>query len=423
MVGAALVLAFVVAYGLFSKYLAKTPITGPMLFVAFGILAGPAAFNVVSIPLTNGVVQTVLEMTLVIVLFTDAAVIDVAAVRRQLTIPTRLLTVGLIGTMAAGIALAAAMFGELGFWGAAVVAVTLAPTDAALGQAVVTNDMVPGAVRQGLAVESGLNDGIAAPFLSIAIAGAAGEVATGTGLVTLFIQELGVAILVGLAIGYAGGKLVEFCFERGWMSREWRQLSVPVIAVLCFLVATPLRGSGFIAAFVGGLVFGHLLRKKYPDICTLSEALAYLLTMLSFFLFGALIFGPRISAITWEIALYAFASLTIVRMVPVGLAMLRAKVALPTVAFLGWFGPRGIVSLVFAGTVVAEVDPTATELTLTIVSTTVAMSVLLHGVTAWPLSIAYGRWISNMDHDDDAGEMQDTPHIATRNRVTPADDG
>ena len=191
MVGAALAMSFVVAYGLFSKYLAKTPITGPMLFVVLGVLAGPEALNVVSLPLTDDFVQTVLEMTLVIVLFTDAAVIDVAAVRRHLTIPTRLLTVGLIGTMAAGIALAAAMFGELGFWGAAVVAVTLAPTDAALGQAVVTNDMVPGAVRQGLSVESGLNDGIAVPFLSIAIAGVAGEMTTGTGLVSLFLEELG----------------------------------------------------------------------------------------------------------------------------------------------------------------------------------------------------------------------------------------
>lgn len=420
MVGAALVMAFVVAYGLFSKYLAKTPITGPMLFVALGVLVGPEALNVVSLPLTDDVVQTVLEMTLVIVLFTDAAVIDVSAVRSQLTIPTRLLTVGLIGTMAAGIAMAVAMFGELGFWGAAVVAVTLAPTDAALGQAVVTNDMVPGAVRQGLSVESGLNDGIAVPFLSIAIAGVGGEMATGTGLVALFLEELGVAMVVGLAIGYVGGRLVVLCYQRGWMSLEWRQMLVPIIAVLCFLVATPLRGSGFIAAFVGGLVFGNLVREKYPDICTLSEALAYLLTMLSFLLFGALIFGPRISAITWEIVVYALASLTIVRMVPVGLAMFRAKVALPTVAFLGWFGPRGIASLVFAGTVVAEVDPTATELTLTIVSTTVALSVLLHGVTAWPLSIMYGRWVSNMDHDDDAGEMQDMANISTRNRVTPA---
>ncbi|KAA3635422.1 MAG: sodium:proton antiporter [Armatimonadetes bacterium] len=416
--GAAILVGVILAYALFSKFLAKTPITGPIIFVLFGVLAGPEALDFITIDLTSDVIQVILEATLVIILFTDAAVIDVAAARRQLTIPSRLLTIGMIGTIAAGIALAAAMFGELGFWGAAVVAVTLTPTDAALGQAVVTNDMVPSPVRQGLSVESGLNDGIAVPFLAIAIAGASGEMTSGTGFLQLFLEEIGIAIVVGLTVGYVGGKLIALCSERGWMSREWRQTSVPIVALLCYLVATPLNGSGFIAAFVAGLAFGRLVRDPYPDICTLSESTSYLMTMLSFFLFGALILGPRITNITWEVMLYAIASLTIVRMIPVGIAMIGSRFTFRTVLFLGWFGPRGIASLVFAGTVVAEYDPVSTEITLTIVSATVALSVLLHGLSAWPLSNMYGSWAAAMDAESDRGEMREVEEIRVRNRVT-----
>ena len=418
-----LLILFFIAYGLFSKFLARTPITGPILFVGLGVALGPDALDLVTIELDDGIVQTILEMSLVVILFTDAAVIDVAKARRQLALPSRLLTIGLIGTIAAGIVVAQALFGEIGFWSAAVIAVTLAPTDAALGQAVVTNAAVPGAVRQGLSVESGLNDGIAVPFLSIAIAGAAGEMVSGSGVAALFLEEIGVAILVGLAIGFVGGRLVVLCYSREWMSRAWRQMSVPLLAVACFLVATPLHGSGFIAAFVGGMVFGNIVRRHYSDVCTLSEATAYLLTTLSFFIFGAIIFGPRIDAITAEVVLYAIASLTVVRMVPVAIAMIGSDFSFTTIAFLGWFGPRGIASLVFAGTVIAESDPSDTEATLVIVSTTVALSVLLHGLTAWPLSIVYGRWLEKetaRDGADTMAEMSDVPVVTVRRRTTEA---
>ncbi|MEZ5175784.1 MAG: sodium:proton antiporter [Acidimicrobiia bacterium] len=420
MEGAVILVGVVLVYALFSQFLARTPITGPIIFVLFGVLAGPEALDLVTVELTNEAIQIVLEATLVIILFTDAAVIDVAAVRRQLTIPTRLLTIGLIGTIAAGIGLAAVMFGELGFWGAAVVAITLAPTDAALGQAVITNDRVPSPVRQGLSVESGLNDGIAVPFLSIAIAGAAGEMSTATGVFRLVLEEIGIAILVGVVVGFVGAKLITACSTRGWMSLEWRRMSVPILAVLCYLVATPIDGSGFIASFVGGMAFGNIVRDRYPDICTLSEATSYLMTMLSFFLFGALIFGPRIADITLEIVLYAVASLTVIRMIPVGLAMIGSRFTTRTVLFLGWFGPRGIASLVFAGTLVAEYDPVSTEATLTIVSATVALSVLLHGLSAWPLSNRYGASFAGLDDASAVEEMQEVGEIRVRRRVTPA---
>jgi NhaP-type Na+/H+ or K+/H+ antiporter len=266
MAGVILLVAFVIGYALVSKFLSTTPLTGPILFMAFGLLAGPELLDVVTVELSSEVVQLLLEITLVVILFTDAAIIDVRAVGRNLFVPARLLTVGLVLTMAAGIAMAYALFGGIGFWAAAVIAVLLAPTDAALGQAVVTNERVPQVIRQGLSVESGLNDGIVVPFLAIALAGAAGEMQTVAGIATVFLEEIGVALIVGLAIGWIGGRLMVFSYERGWMSREWRQVSVPLLAALCFLIADPLHGSGFMAAFVGGLTFGHILPGKLSSM-------------------------------------------------------------------------------------------------------------------------------------------------------------
>lgn len=407
----------VLAYGLVSRWISTSMLTGPMVFVLLGVALGPGALDVIDVGLDSEVIQTLLEGTLVIVLFTDAAVIDVQAVREHLTLPSRLLSVGLILTIAAGIAVADLLFGELGFWAAAVIAITLAPTDAALGQAVVTNETVPPTVRQSLSVESGLNDGIVVPLLAVALAGVAGEIQTVGEFLVVFTREVGVAVLVGLLIGYVGARLIVIAFERGWMSRSWRQIAVPTLAVLSYAIATPLDGSGFIAAFVGGLVFGSVVRRRYPDICTFSEAIAYLFTMMSFFVFGSVILAPTLANISWTIGLYALASLTVVRMVPVAISLIGSKLAMPTIAFIGWFGPRGLASLVFAGTVVAELDPEATELTITIIAATVGLSVILHGLTAWPLSRMYGRWAASMPDDDSMGEMAAEAPVRIRMRI------
>lgn len=424
MAGVILMVVFIIGYALVSKYLATTPMTGPILFVGFGLIVGPEALNLVTVRLDSEGVQWLLEATLVVILFTDAAIIDVTAVRKNLFVPVRLLTVGLILTIAAGIAAAAVMFGDLGFWGAAVVSVVLAPTDAALGQAVITNERVPHVIRQGLSVESGLNDGIVVPFLAIALAGAAGQMQTATEVVTLFAREIGVAVIVGLVVGWVGGKLIVLCFERGWMTREWRQVSVPLLAALCFLIADPLHGSGFIAAFVGGLAFGHLVRERYPTVCTFSEAIAYLLTMMSFFVFGAIILGPRLSAISWEVIAYAVLSLTVVRMIPVAVALVGSNLDARSVAYVGWFGPRGIASLVFVGTVVVESDPADGEVIMLVVSTAVALSVLFHGLSAWPLSNLYGAWYQRSQAAADGmAESVEIEHVTVRSRVTESHKG
>jgi NhaP-type Na+/H+ or K+/H+ antiporter len=418
--GLALVAVFIFAYALVSKRLATTSVTGPMLFMIFGILIGPRALDVVTLNLGSNLIQLFLEGTLVIVLFTDAAVIDFRAVRREAFLPGRLLGIGLPLTIVSGTLAALVFFDHLGFWQAAIIAVILAPTDAALGQAVVTNKSVPAMVRQGLSVESGLNDGIAVPFLTISIAGAASEMQTAREIVHVFATEIGLAIVAGVLVGWLGARAIKFAGERGWMTRDWRLLAAPILALLAFAAADPVGGSGFIAAFVAGITFGNRIRTMYPDICDFSEGVSHLLTVVAFMVFGALIFGPSIPEMTWGMVAFAIAALTIVRMIPVALSLIGTGLRRPTLLYVGWFGPRGLASLVFAGTVVVESDASDAAFMLAVVSVAVAMSVVLHGASAVPLSRIYAGWFQRADSEyPSMPEADDVDHMPSRKRLNP----
>ena len=415
-VGLLLTASLFVVYALTSRWLSRSSLTGPMLFTIAGVfvardlLGAGVALETFALELDSHVIQVLLEGTLALILFSDAVLIDYRAVRKEAFLPGRLLGIGLPLTIAVGTLVAYLVFPELGFWPAAVIAVILAPTDAALGQAVVSNDEVPDLVRQGLGVESGLNDGIAVPFLTIAVAGAAAEMQTAGEIATVFIEEIGYAVLVGLLVGYLGAVAAKFATDKGWTSREGRQVLVVFLAILAYAVADGVNGSGFIAAFVGGLTFGANIRRDYPQITHFSEGVAHLFTMLSFLVFGALILGPALDNIDARTVVYAILSLTIVRMIPVGLALIGTGLQFPTQAYIGWFGPRGLASLVFLGTVVFDAAPDVGSLVLEVGAVTVGLSVLLHGLSAWPASNWYARWYareSEVMPPDEFMEAQD----------------
>jgi sodium/hydrogen antiporter len=415
-----LVTLLFVGYALFSRRMARSSITGPIVFLVAGclvtanFLASGDSIASIDIVLESSGIQTLLEVTLVIVLFTDAVAIDVRSARREAFLPGRLLGIGLPLTIIAGTVAAMLVFPGLPFWPAAVLAVVLAPTDAALGQAVVSNEDVPAMVRQGLGIESGLNDGIAVPFLAIAIAGATADMQTASEIATVFGREIGLAIVVGLGIGWVGAKFVTAASSNGWAGKEGRQVAVPLLAILSFLVADDIGGSGFIAAFIAGLVFGAMVRNAHPDIGEFSEIVGHLMTMLAFFVFGALVLLPALEFVTWRMVAYAIVSLTIVRMLPVAVALIGTSLANPTKWFLAWFGPRGLASLVFVGTVVVESRPEDGPAIVAIGAVTVGLSVLLHGITAWPASVRYARWFGTWSQaaaDDGAPELQEVEHI------------
>ena len=373
-----------------------TWLTAPMVFTAAGLVVGVEALGLVDSSATGIEVRTLAEATLAVVLFSDASRIDLTALRRTLGIPTRLLAIGLPLTILAGFGLALALLGDLAWPEALLVAIILAPTDAALGQTVVTSPRLPTRVRQSLNVESGLNDGICVPLFLVALAIAeAQEGAIGDGAAAqLVLEKIGYGVLGGVAAGIAAAAVVVHAGGRRFIDATWLQVVPLAGSLLAFELAEAIGGSGFIAAFVGGMVFGGLRRHRGGDISYLMEQTGALLAAATFVVFGAILLGPALRDSTWQIVLYAVLSLTLVRMLPVAIAMLGTGARRPTVAFLGWFGPRGAASIVFGLMVLEEEGGVPNEeLILTTVFVTVGLSVLAHGASAAPLAARYANWL------------------------------
>ena len=391
----------VLAYAAVSRRLSGTVITAAMVFVAGGILVSDEVLGWLDPTIESETVRWVAEATLTVVLFSDASRIDLAALRREYVVPLRLLAIGLPLTIVAGALAGVALLGELVLIEAILLAIVLAPTDAALGQAVVTDPRVPSRVRQGLNVESGLNDGICVPLLLIAIAIAEAEAgAIGNGAAfELVLEEIGYGCVGGVVAGLAAAAVVRVGVTRGLVDPIWLQV-VPVAgAALAYGLAVWMHGSGFIAAFVGGAVFGGLRREVGGEVSFFLEEAGGLLGAVTFILFGAVMLVPMLDDLSVEIVLYALLSLTLVRMVPVALAMLGSGARRPTVAFLGWFGPRGLASIVFAVILVEDADLANESVLLNTIFLTIGLSVLLHGLTATPLAGRYAAWFAAHPRD------------------------
>ncbi len=403
----------VVAYALVSKRLASTPVTGALIFMVLGVLLGPTAFDVIHGAGDRHAFELLLEATLAVVLFTDSLAISAGDWRAKSRLPRRLLLIGMPLTMLLGWAFGVILFPDLDVWEVALVAICLAPTDAALGQAVVTSPKVPALIRQALNIESGLNDGLALPFFVLALA-AAVETAdpAAPGLVEVFVRSLVLAAVLGGVVGWLGARALGYCRERGWVGREWGQIATLALVVLAFVLADTAEGSGFIATWVAGVTFGRTMKDRMPEAPLLAEDLGGLLAVVSFLGFGAMLLGPILDDLTWQPVVYAVLSLTLVRMLPVGLSLLGVGLARPTIVFAGWFGPRGLASIVF-GLLVAEEALAGGSFVLQAVFVTVALSVVLHGATAVWGADRYGAWYErakaaggSLPEDEDVGEPQ-----------------
>lgn len=405
----------VVLFGLVSRRLDGTSLTAPMVFVGAGMLVGPGALDLLQLELSNEVVLVIAEITLVLVLFGDAARIDFRVLRRNAAIPARLLIIGLPLTIAAGTLLALPLITDLAFWEAAILAVVLAPTDAALGQAVVTSPLVPARIRQALNVESGLNDGLSVPFLTffVALAVVEEDLEPASFWVQFVLEQIGLGLLIGLAVGGVGGWLLARSSARGWVTGTFMQLVPLGLAIAAWGAATELGGNGFIAAFVAGLAGGAMTRRLEQHVLDFAEDEGQLLNLTVFFFFGAAVIGPRLDEMTWEIALYAVLSLTVIRMLPVAIALIGTHLRVASVAFVGWFGPRGIATIVLALTVLEdEQDLPGVDTILLVSSVAVLFSVVAHGVSAAPLARIYGRASETMDEDEP--EMAPVPEMPAR---------
>ena len=415
--GLAIIALALIAVAAVSKRLSGSPITPAILFVSIGILVGPSVLDEVDLSSSGSTVRVLAEATLALVLFSDASRIDLRNLRGEFSLPLRLLGIGLPLTIALGALAAAVIFDQLTIWEAVILAIVLAPTDAALGQAVVTEPRVPGPIRQGLNIESGLNDGICVPLLFAAVAAAdiQSHISEGRSAITLLFEEIGYGVLGGVAAGILIGTVVVYAGRRDLLDGTWRQVIPAAGVALAYGIAIALDGSGFIAAFVAGIVFRAVIKRDPEDINQLTDEVGVVLNGVTFILFGAILLGPSLGELSWELAVYAVLSLTIVRMVPVAIAMMGSHARMPTLGFLGWFGPRGLASIVFAVIVVEESTLPHEHLMALAIYLTVGLSVFAHGLTASPLADRYGRWFER--HPRDAGPLlESAPVEVTRIR-------
>lgn len=391
----AVLMLVILGWAVVSDRLARWNVTGPMVFTVFGFLLANQEWGPLTVDVQAPSIHLLAELTLALLLFSDAARVNLSMLRHDIGVPARLLGIGLPLTILLGSLAAAWLFRDLSWALAGFVGAALAPTDAALSAQVINDERIPARVRRALNVESGLNDGIVTPIVVFTLAVAAGELQGDEASDTAIqpILELAVGILVGLVIGLVAAKLIAAASRRSWVLPGGRRLATLAAAIGSFAVAGPLGGNGFIAAFIAGMVFGAALPRDVVDPAEVSEfpeLLGEVLSLAVWFLFGAALLPVVLEYFSVWTLVYATLSLTVIRLLPIALGMLGTRQDRATILFIGWFGPRGLASVVFALLAIEELGPSsAAGQAVAAVAFTVLLSVIIHGVTAGPIGRRY----------------------------------
>ncbi len=401
----AIFITLIFVYSSFSEKLERTVLTAPILFTAAGMMVFSFLPEIPTREEGAGAFLRVAEVGLVLLLFTDASRTDLWVLRRIENLPLRLLTAGMLLTIALGAAAALAIFGQVSIWEAGILAAILAPTDAGLGQIIVNSERVPMRIRQALNVEAGLNDGLSVPFMLFFFAMASSGGASEYSQLSNFIgEQLGLGVLVGAGIGFAGGCWLGLAGRKGWMAESLQQLGVVALPILCLLAAEAVAASMFIAAFVAGLMVQVNFKEAGRHSVEFAEQWGQLINLSVFFMFGMLVSRcwPQFQ---WRHLWYAIVSLTAVRMLPVALALMGTRLSKSTIMFMGWFGPRGLASIVL-GLVYLEQEvrlPGEDTIRLAVMAT-VLLSICAHGLSAQPGIRLYAKRLAGLPAD--APELQ-----------------
>jgi sodium/hydrogen antiporter len=393
----AVISACFIVWGLVSARLERWNVSAPIAFVLLGLFVSHGPTALVHFNLHSSTIRSLAEIALALVLFADASRVNARRLWADMAVPARLLGIGLPLTIGAGTALAVGLFSGAGLWVAAALAAIVAPTDAALGASIMEDERVPGRVRRVLNVESGLNDGIATPFVNLFLAGAAtAEAVHGASSAATAALDLLGGAAIGIGVGVVGGVLLTQARKYRWSTPGFVPLAVLALALFSYSASVLAGTNGFVAAFAAGMAFGTVSQRRDDEVLGFSEEAGVLMSLLVWFGFGAVMLVPGLDGATWRDVVFAVLALSVVRMIPVALSLLGTGLDRATVAFVGWFGPRGLASVVFGLIAVDTLAPAEAKVVLAAVTVTIGLSVLLHGVTASPLAARYGRAAGRM---------------------------
>lgn len=408
--------AGLLAYGLLSRVLDARSLTPQIVMLCVGLVLGVFVAGTPEVGIDTEFLHVAGEAALILCLFVDAARIDIAALRGSAGLPARLLAIGLPLTLAAGTLVALLLFPDLPLLDAVLLAILVAPTDAALGVLVVSSPKVPIRIRQALNVESGLNDGLVTPLVLVVVVAGQAEGSGTSGWFVDALGQIGLGVVAGAVVGAGGATMLRFASRREWVLDGARWVVAPALAFLAWFVAIELGGNAFVAAFVAGFASTATIGRVSDELLEFGEVGGELLGLAVFFMFGVLV--PSLGPFDPPTILFAIAALTIVRMIPVAIALIGTRLAPATVTFMGWFGPRGLASIVLALVAIgdgAAGPPAFAPLVIAAVALTVTLSVLSHGLSAGPAVRWYGNAVARLPAG--APELESSGVVPVRGRA------
>lgn len=414
MLGLTLICGVTIAFCMLGQRLVTTIVTAPMVFLLLGAIVSLGGLT--SSDQARALLHPVAEIALVILLFLDAASTDLRALQMRRVWPARMLLIGLPLAIIFGAVAAAAMLPELSLLAAFLLAAIMAPTDAALGQAVVSNEAVPIRPRRALVVESGLNDGLALPLILLLASLVANAMSqSNASWIAFGLAQVVLGPIAGVIMGWAGGRVLIYAKDHALTSETYEGIGALALAGLSYLAATQIGGNGFIAAFVSGLVFGAVVQGRCKFIYEFVEGEGQILSWSAFLLLGAALVPEAIMHLTLPVFGLILVSLFIVRPLAIWVSLIGTDASPLTRLFFGWFGPRGLATALFALLVVEMLPHDLGENILHIAVNTVWISAVLHGVTAAPAARWYGRKIADLGPRPDRPSMQQKVSTAENN--------
>lgn len=385
----------VIGYGYFSRLFSRFYFSGPMIFTIVGILLSTLFFGEEITNLNDDIVQIIAEIALIVVLFSDAAALNLKKLRNAWKIPARLLLIGLPMTIIFSTLVAKEFFPDESIQYLLLLALILAPTDAALGKAVVSEKSIPLNIRSTINVESGLNDGIVYPVImtlvAIILATSTGGEAESDEWLTYVIQQVVFGAIIGSAVGYLGAKIATWTIAKNWMEDNYQNLIPIAIAIFAFYLSEHYGGNGFIAAFFSGLLLGNYSIELHNNVEEFAESEGELLVLISFLVFGVAFIPATIDYWDLNVVIYSILSLTVLRMLPVAISLI-GRADFSTMLFIGWFGPRGIASILYmliVGNQLGSIE--GHETIFSVMTLTILMSIMLHGLSAKPFAKLYAK--------------------------------
>jgi len=387
----------ILIYGFFSALLGRKNISGPMVFTAVGVLLSPMGLGKEVINVNAQSIQIMAEITLVIVLFSDAAALNLTQLKKNWKLPTRLLFVALPITIVFATITGTLFFPNESIYYIFLLALILAPTDAALGKVVVSDERIPSVVRNTINVESGLNDGIVFPILLTLLAMITSEAQHAqSGWMMYIAQQIFIGGIAGAFVGWLGAILMQKSIQKQWMEHQYTNLAPIALAFFSYYFAEHFSGNGYIAAFFSGLLLGNTSSQLKQHVEEFAESEGEFLIMVSFLIFGLVFIPITIQYWSLKVLLYAILSLTIFRMLPVVLGFGKMDIDIKTRLFYGWFGPRGIASILYILVAIHQLGDISKHMEVfATASLTILLSIILHGLSAQPLAILYSRYINH----------------------------